>query len=132
HRNVMTAIAQTAPVIRTGLEYSALSGRVNPDPHCLQNLRPSADSMPHVGQYISTSWLPSKIPSAGSTLVNSIESFKLSECNDGRYFRPMLSKIADSVLLNRAVSKMLRQLGDRDRLNLMNSGELPRLFLAEM
>src|SRR5262245_64291447 len=81
HRNVMTAIAQTAPVIRTGLEYSALSGRVNPDPHCLQNLRPSADSMPHVGQYISTSWLPSKIPSAGSTLVNSIESFKIGRAH---------------------------------------------------
>jgi hypothetical protein len=55
HKNAITAIAQTAPVILTGLMYSTLSGAVRPDPHCLQNLRPSADSAPHVGQYISTS-----------------------------------------------------------------------------
>ena len=49
HRNVITAIAQTDPVILTGLTGSAPSNAVNPDPHCLQNLVPSADSAPHAG-----------------------------------------------------------------------------------
>src|SRR5262249_28033181 len=90
-RNVMTATAQMAPVIRTGLGYSALSGNVNPDPHCLQNLRPSADSAPHVGQNISTSWFSLYDLPRVAALVNSIEAFNPRECNDGRYFHHRFS-----------------------------------------
>src|SRR6516225_5924788 len=55
HRNVITAIAHTAPVILTGLMYSTFIGAVKPDPHCLQNLVPSTDSAPHAGQNIGAS-----------------------------------------------------------------------------